>query len=155
MEHCDNENARLENLKITNNIWKARSKIEKQKEYIIKKYKKNISIPKETLENLIIYSNFSEFELKLYLIFNYYQIKFNEIKDMTYADIREIFNLKLHATTNKMILDCLTNLKQLGLIDFVIKTTYNSRGASIPSFKIVEVNSKVKTNKLINSCTKQ
>lgn len=124
-------------------VWKERNKNEKNCVYHIPRPNPYTPIPEITLDKLNKYFKVTELELDLYLILSYYRdkcVKYGQsYKAMTFENIRDILNYRPDTRTNNEIFRALSYLSELGLIQFSIGYTCNSKLAKIPVFKIKEV----------------
>lgn len=135
---------RLEALKVSSEVWKQRNKFEKNGVYHIPRPHPYTPVPEITLDRLNKDFQITELEMDLYLLLCLYRdkcVKYEQsYKLMTYENIRDILNLKKDSSTDASIFRALSFLSNLGLIQFSIGYTCNSKLAKIPVFKIEEVN---------------
>lgn len=125
-------------------LWKKRNKLEKTGVYYIPRPNIWTPIPEKTLKQLNEDFDCSELELKLYLLCCNYRdmcvFEGRATKNLTFEMIRDTFDLKKTGSeVNKTIRRALLFLKSIGLIDYTEKLINNGKGASIPCFKLQEV----------------
>lgn len=130
--------------KHTAEIWKLRSKEEKNGVYLIPRPNPYTPVPEDTLEKLNRDFSITELEMKIYLLCCSYRdtcaYKGFNYQPITFEQIRDVFNLVQESETNNNIRRALYLFKGLGLIDFIEGSYANSKGAKIPCFKLIEVN---------------
>lgn len=101
-------------------------------------------IPEETLCQLNEKFAATEQELKLYMFLLNYQemaiISNRQQWSFTYEDIRAVLGLTKQTFNNQNINRGLIFLRALGLIDFKIGRSYNSKGAEMPVFVLSQAN---------------
>ena len=116
--------------------WKNRNK-NKELYYNFSGLKNFEIIPKNTLLLLNEKYCFSELTIKIYLILLSFQR--NNNNKITLQHIREELGFTSELKTNKNIKESLLALRDVGLLDFIEENQKNLKGATIPSFNIIEV----------------